>query len=54
MPKSRALAYAMKLRAKESNEILRKHLENRNKVYLHGVGICTKNTPASQKQENSK
>lgn len=49
MPKNNMVAYALKLQARNRNEMLRQQYENRRKVYLHGVGVCTKNKDHSQK-----
>ena len=54
MPKSQAVAYALKEQAKARNKEIQEHYENRERVYLHGVGICTRHKPAEKQQDSDK
>ena len=54
MPKSQAVAYALKKQAEARNKAIREHYENRDRVYLHSVGICTRHKHAEKQQDSDK
>ena len=54
MPKSQAIAYALKKQAEARNQAIQEQYRNSDRVYLHGVGICTRTKKADQQQNRNK